>query len=191
MKFREDQYYIEKVLNGNIAAYRQLVEKHQDFVFTIVRKIVNSPEEAEEVAQDIFVKAYKKLPDFHGKAKFSTWLYRIAYNTAISHTRKRKVEFLSAEDHMIEKYSEDEILQGIQGLSSKEQKSLINNAMATLPKTDSLIITLFYFHEKGLEEIGEIVGMTQNNVKVKLHRIRKRLLIEMNDILGKDVNTVA
>ena len=191
MKYRDDQYYIEQILNGDTAAYRPLVEKHQDFVYTIVKRIITRAEEAEELAQDVFVKAFSKLPDFRGGAKFSTWLYRIAYNTAISHTRKKKVEFLSTEDHIIENHSEDELMKDLFGLSPDEQKSLINNAMASLPKTDSLIITLFYFHEKDLEEISEIIGMTQNNVKVKLHRIRKRLLKHMNDILGKDVNTVA
>jgi RNA polymerase sigma factor (sigma-70 family) len=191
MKFREDEYYIEQILNGNSAVYRQLVGKHQDFVYTIVRRIVNSVEEAEEVAQDVFVKAFKKLPDFHGNAKFSTWLYRIAYNAAISHTRKKRIEFLSADDHLIENHSEDEIMQNVLGLSGDEQKNLINNALAKLPKTDSLIVMLFYFHEKDLEEISEIVGMTHNNVKVKLHRIRKKLFKEMNNILGNNISIVA
>jgi len=191
MKFREDEYYIEQVLNGHTAAYRQLVEKHQDFVYTIVKKIVNAAEEAEEVAQDVFVKAYKKLPDFRGTAKFSTWLYRIAYNSSISHSRKRRIEFLSADEQVVENYSEDDLMQDIMGLSVQEQKSLIHDAMSTLPQTDSLIVTLFYFHEKDLDEISEIVGMTHNNVKVKLHRIRKKLLIKMNEILDKNVNTVA
>jgi len=191
MKFREDEYYIEQVLNGHTAAYRQLVEKHQDFVYTIVKKIVNTAEEAEEVAQDVFVKAYKKLPDFRGTAKFSTWLYRIAYNSSISHSRKRRIEFLSADEQVVENYSEDDLMQDIMGLSVQEQKSLIHDAMSTLPQTDSLIVTLFYFHEKDLDEISEIVGMTHNNVKVKLHRIRKKLLIKMNEILDKNVNTVA
>ncbi len=187
----EDQYYIEQIINGNTAIYRQLVEKHQDFVYTIVKRIINSVEDAEEVAQDVFVKAFKKIPDFHGNAKFSTWLYRIAYNTAISHTRKKKVEFLPVEDHIIENHSEEDIMQDIMGLTIGEQKSLINNALKTLPKTDNLIVTLFYFHEKDLEEISEIVGMTHNNVKVKLHRIRKKLYKEMNDILGNNINIVA
>lgn len=191
MKFREDEYYIEQVLNGKTAAYRQLVEKHQDFVYTIVKKIISSAEEAEEVAQDVFVKAFKKLPDFRGTAKFSTWLYRIAYNSSVSHSRKKKIEFLSTDEHLIENYSEDDLMQDIMGLSVNEQKSLIHDAMSSLPQTDSLIVTLFYFHEKDLEEISEIVGMTHNNVKVKLHRIRKKLLVEMNDILDKNVNTVA
>ena len=191
MKFREDQYYIEQVLKGDTAAYRYLVDKHKDLVFTIVRKIVNRAEIAEEVAQDVFVKAYQKLPDFQGTAKFSTWLYRIAYNAAISYTRKKRIEFLSTEEQQIENHTEDEMPMGIMGLSVNEQRELIQNALSSLPQTDTLILTLFYFHEKGLGEIGEIIGMTPGNVKVKLHRLRKRLLKEMNDILGKDVKTIA
>lgn len=190
MKFREDQYYIEQVLNGHTSAYRHLVEKHQDFVYTVVRKIVSSAVEAEELAQDVFIKAYNKLPDFRGGAKFSTWLYRIAYNTAISNTRKKKVEFLSAEEQLIENYSEDDIMYDIMGLDTDEQKKLINIAMSGLPKTDNLILNLFYFYEKDLEEISEIVGMTRNNVKVKLHRIRKKMLMNMNDTLGRNMNTL-
>jgi RNA polymerase sigma-70 factor (ECF subfamily) len=191
MKYREDQYYIEQVLKGNNRVYRQLVDKHKDLVFTIVKRIVIRREEAEEVAQDVFVKAFEKLPDFRGTAKFSTWLYRIAYNSAISYTRKKKIEFLPAEEQEIENYSEDELSNSIMGLSLTEQKKLINNALAVLPGTDSLMVMLYYFHEKGIDEISEIIGMTPGNVKVKLHRIRKHLLKEMNELLGNDINTVA
>lgn len=191
MKFREDQYYIERVLGGDTTSYRPLVEKHQDLVFTIVHRIVASTEEAEEVAQDVFIKAYKKLHDFQGKAKFSTWLYRIAYNTAISHSRKKKVVVLTMEENMIENYSVDEMCDDIMGLSALEQKKLIHHALSVLPRTDNLIISLFYFHEKDIEEIGDIIGMTSNNIKVKLFRIRKKLLREMNKMIDQDINTVA
>jgi RNA polymerase sigma-70 factor (ECF subfamily) len=191
MKFREDQYYIERVLGGDTISYRPLVEKHQDLVFTIVHRIVISPEEAEEVAQDVFVKAYKNLDDFQGKAKFSTWLYRIAYNTAISHSRKKKVVVLTMEENTIENYSEEEMCNDIMGLSAREQKKLIHHALSVLPRTDNLIISLFYFHEKDIEEISEIIGMTSNNVKVKLFRIRRKLLGEMNNMIDQDINMLA
>ncbi len=191
MKFREDPYYIRQVLNGDNAAYRMLVEKHQDLVYTIVHRVVSSTEEAEEVAQDVFVKAYSKLSDFKAEAKFSTWIYRIAYNTAVSHTRKKKVEFLAMDDEMIENYSEDEMQQEIMGLSTEKQSQLIKKALGVLPRTDNLIISLFYYHGKDLEEISEIVGLTQNNVKVKLFRIRKKLLKEMTVLVDQNINTVA
>jgi RNA polymerase sigma factor (sigma-70 family) len=191
MKFREDPYYIRLVLNGDTAAYRMLVEKHQDLVYTIVHRVVSSTEEAEEVAQDVFVKAYSKLSDFKAEAKFSTWIYRIAYNTAVSHTRKKKVEFLAMDEEMIENYSEEEMQQEIMGLSQEKQSHLIQKALSVLPRTDNLIVSLFYYHGKDLEEISEIVGLTHNNVKVKLFRIRKKLLKEMNELMDRNINTVA
>ncbi len=191
MGFREDQYYIEQVLGGNVSAYRQLVEKHQDLVYTIVKRIVNIEVEAEEVAQDVFVKAYQKLGSFQGESKFSTWLYRIAYNSAVSQTRKKKVEFVAADEQMIENLTEENMQSSILGLNTDEQRKLISNALAVLPRTDNLIISLFYFHGKDTVEIAEIIGMSTSNVKVKLHRIRKRLLKEMNEIIGRNINTVA
>lgn len=191
MKFREDPYYIRMILRGDTAAYRGLVEKHQDLVYTIVHRIISSAEEAEEVAQDVFVKAYSKLPGFKGEAKFSTWLYRIAYNTAVSHTRKRKIEFLAMDEEVIVNHSEEDVQQEVMGLSTEEQNKLIKKALAILPRTDSLMITLFYYHGKDIEEISEIVGLTQSNVKVKLFRIRKRLFKEMNEIIDSNINTVA
>ena len=191
MKFREDPYYIRMILSGDTEAYRGLVEKHQDLVYTIVHRIISSAEEAEEVAQDVFVKAYSKLSGFKGEAKFSTWLYRIAYNTAVSHTRKKKIEFLAMDEEVIVNHSEEDVQQEVMGLSTEEQNKLIKKALAILPRTDSLMITLFYYHGKDIEEISEIVGLTQSNVKVKLFRIRKRLFKEMNEIIDSNINTVA
>jgi len=191
MMFREDPYYIRQVLNGDTEAYRQLVEKHRDLVYTIVHRIVSSAEEAEEVAQDVFVKAYNKLSDFKAEAKFSTWIYRIAYNTAVSHTRKKKVEFHAMDEEMIENHSVDEVEQEIMGLSTEEQSKLIKKALSSLPRTDNLIISLYYYHGKEIDEISEIVGLTQSNVKVKLFRIRKKLLKEMNALMNMNINTVA
>jgi RNA polymerase sigma-70 factor (ECF subfamily) len=79
------------VLKGEQSAYTFLVEKHKNLVFSIVLKVLSSREDAEEVAQDVFLKAYQSLGSFEMKSKFSTWLYRIAYNAAISKTRKKKV----------------------------------------------------------------------------------------------------
>lgn len=191
MKFRDDAYYISQVLSGEASAYRSLVEKHQDLVYTIVHRIVTRSEEAEEVAQDVFVKAYQKLADFKAESKFSTWLYRIAYNTAVSHTRKKKVDFLAMDEEMIENHGEIETKQEIMGLTLNEQSELLQKALGTLPRTDNLIISLYYYHGKDLDEISEIVDLTQNNVKVKLFRIRKKLLKEMSVLLDKNINTVA
>ncbi len=191
MAFHEDAYYVEQVLAGEVNAFRQLVLKHQDLVYTIVHRIVPSAEEAEEVAQDVFVKAYRKLAGFKGKSRFSTWLYRIAYNAAVSHSRKKKIEFLPAEENGMENIAEEQMESNINGLGEEEQQQLIRQAMAILPSTDQLIITLYYYHNKGVEEISGIIGMSASNVKVKMHRIRKRMLKEMNNLIQAGIHPAA
>jgi len=91
MAYKEDKFYIEKVLKGDTTAYADIVNKHKEMVFTIAVKILRNREDAEEIAQDAFVKAFQALPGFKGEARFSTWLYRIVYNAAISQSRKRNM----------------------------------------------------------------------------------------------------
>ena len=95
------------------------------------------------------------------------------------------------DEETIESHGEVETKQEIMGLTLEEQSKLLQEALSNLPRTDNLIVSLYYYHGKDLEEISEIVGLTQNNVKVKLFRIRKKLLKEMSVLLDKDINTVA
>jgi RNA polymerase sigma factor (sigma-70 family) len=191
MKFREDQYYIGEVLKGDVNAFEPLVRKHQDLVFSIVRRIVKTPEDAEEIAQDVFLKAYRKLGKFKGESRFSTWLYRIAYNTAVSHGRKKKTVFVPAGEDQSEHMPDTEIDREIMGLSVEEQGKLIRDALSVLPATENLIICLYYYHRKDIREIGKIIGMTETNVKVKLYRIRKKMLKEMNNMMSREEYSVA
>ncbi len=175
MAFKEDQYYIQEVLKGNSKAYAPLVEKHKAMVFTICFKIVRKAEVAEELAQDTFLKAYDKLDKFRGDAKFSTWLYRIAYNAAISMTRKRRLEVLALDDFVISNYSEDDAVENLDVIEAEEQQKMLQKAMEHLSDDDYLIINLFYLKELAVNDISVITSLSAANVKVKLHRIRKKL----------------
>jgi RNA polymerase sigma-70 factor (ECF subfamily) len=175
MAFKEDQYYIQEVLKGNSKAYAPLVEKHKAMVFTICFKIVRKAEVAEELAQDTFLKAYDKLDKFRGDAKFSTWLYRIAYNAAISMTRKRRLEVYALDDFVISNYSEDDAVENLDMIEAEEQQKILQKAMGHLSDDDYLIINLFYLKELAVNDISSITGLSAANVKVKLHRIRKKL----------------
>jgi RNA polymerase sigma factor (sigma-70 family) len=179
MKYQEDNYYIDRILSGDVSSYAFLVSKHKSLVFTIALKILNNREDAEEVAQDTFLKAYQSLKSFEGKSKFSTWLYRIAYNAAISKTRKKKLEFTGMDDTIIANYSTDEIKENTDRLDENLQMKLVEEAMKRLPADDHLLMTLFYKEENSIEEISYITGYTVSNVKVKLHRIRKRMYEEI------------
>src|SRR5215204_611360 len=92
---------ISAVLGGNQQAYTQIVQRHKAFVFTLVLRFIKSREDAEEVAQDVFVKAYRALADFKGASKFSTWLYTIVNTTCISFLRKKKLETHSLDNEKV------------------------------------------------------------------------------------------
>jgi RNA polymerase sigma-70 factor (ECF subfamily) len=183
MKFQSDSFYIEKVLNNEINAYAALVDKHKDMVFTVALRIVRNREDAEEIAQDVFIKAFQALASFKKESKFSTWLYRIVYNTAISKTRKKNIETTDLNYDLVENYSEDDINENLNRLDNNEQKKIINTVIKKLNPEDYMLVTLYYFEEKSTEEISEIVHLSQSNVKVKLFRIRKKLYEEIQRIL--------
>lgn len=183
MKYHDDNHYIDLVLGGENSAYAGLIDKHKNMVFSIVLKILHNREDAEEIAQDVFLKAFKSLDTFENKAKFSTWLYRIAYNAAITKTRKKRVEFVGIDDRIITNYTEDEIQERAGGFDADDQKLLIDKALNRLPEEDNLLITLFYREEKSIEEVSVITGLTESNVKVRLHRIRKKLYGEISEIM--------
>jgi RNA polymerase sigma-70 factor (ECF subfamily) len=186
MKFRDDNDYIGRVLSGDVSAYASLVAKHKNLVFSIVLKILNNREDAEEISQDVFLKAYQSLSTFERKSKFSTWLYRIAYNAAISKTRKKRVEMVAIEETVITNYSLDEIGRNMNELEENDRQLILEKALQRLPEEDNLLITLFYKNENSIEEISDITGLSVSNVKVRLHRIRKKLYNEMNGLIRRN-----
>jgi RNA polymerase sigma factor (sigma-70 family) len=175
-----DSDIIELVLKGNQSAYAVLVERYQGFVFTIALRYVKAREDAEEMAQDIFVKAYRSLADFKGTSKFSTWLYTITTTTCISFLRKKKLEVHSLDNEKV--FAVADNLDG--GLSAnhvehKSKLNMVNEAIRLLNPDDALVITLFYKGEQTLEEIAQAIGKEPNTVKVQLHRARTRLREKM------------
>jgi RNA polymerase sigma factor (sigma-70 family) len=171
-----DNVIINLVLNGNQQAYALLVNRYQQYVFTLVLRIVKTREEAEEVAQDVFVKAFRALADFNGQSKFSTWLYTITHNTSLSFLRKKKIQFhsLDNEQVMLEADSKDSGMEA-NLVEQKSKNQMLDKAIALLPADDAQLITLFYKAEQSLDEIGHILGVASNTIKVRLFRARTRL----------------
>ena len=180
---QKDLYYIDKVLSGDTDSFTMLVNRHKGMVFTIVNRILKSREDAEEIAQDVFLKAFQSLQKFKREAKFSTWLYRIAYNTAISKTRKKRIEVSAIEDSVIENYTFDEIIEELDEFSLDDKRKYFENALKKIPEEDALLLTMFYLEENSIEEISEISGLSVSNIKVKLHRIRKKLYQIIEDMM--------
>jgi len=190
MSSTKDQIYIQKVLLGDISYYSCLVDNYKDMVFTLALKIVRNREDAEEVAQDSFVKAFQKLQTFKGESKFSTWLYTIVYRTAITKIRKKVVETTDVNEYVIDNHSVDFSISQLDLLKSEEQKKYVKIAIDALPELDALLITLFYINENTFDEIIEITGLTMTNVKVRLFRARKKIYNELSNVLKEELNTI-
>jgi RNA polymerase sigma-70 factor (ECF subfamily) len=185
MEHRDDNHYINEVIAGNTASFAVLIDRHKDLVYTIAMNITRNREDAEEVAQDAFLKAFRKLDTFRKESGFQTWLYRIAYNEAISKIRKNKVKLLDLEEEIMEVIPEDEVEEEIGGLDEQEQKLVISKVLGTLPEIDRTLVTLFYLENQPVSEIAEITGLGESNVKVRLHRVRKRIYSDLQQILQK------
>lgn len=177
MELYTDTYYIKRIQAGDTASFACLLDKYSRQVFTLIVKVVGNREDAEELAQDVFVKVYRHLSSFKGESSFSTWIYRIAYNTAISETRKKKKEFLAIEESVIDNVSEEEVADALGRSDTSGQIDKLDAALAQLPPDERAIILLFYMKEKTVDEIADITGLSASNIKVKLHRIRKKLFV--------------
>ncbi len=183
-----DTEIISRVLKGEQQMYAHIVERYQTYVFTLVLRMVESREDAEEVAQDIFVKAYRSLADFRGESKFSTWLYTIVRTSCITFLRKKKLQTTSIDNEKISfqiKNHESSFRANL--VEQKSKQAMVNEAIKMLSNDDAEIITLFYKAEQSLDEMGKILGLEPNNVKVKLHRARQRLKEKMEKYFSHEV----
>ena len=166
-----DNEIIRRVLAGEQTLYAHLVERYQNYVFTLVLRMIDSREDAEEVSQDIFVKAYRSLADFRGESKFSTWLYTIVRTSCITFLRKKKMDTLSLDNEKTYLQVENqESSFKANAVEHKSRQRMVNEAIGMLSPDDAQIITLFYKAEQSLEEMARILGLEPGNVKVKLHR---------------------
>ena len=190
MDMNSDQLYIDKVLNGDTNAFAYLINKYKNMAYTLAIRVVKSHEDAEEVAQDSFLKAYEKLNTFKGNAKFSTWLYTIVYRNAITKIRKKKVSTTNIDEFVIENHSDGDDFPQMEAIKNEEQQKYVREAVNKLPEKDALLITLFYMNDNSIEEIEEITGLSQSNVKVKLFRARKKLNQTLSDLLKEELKTI-
>jgi RNA polymerase sigma-70 factor (ECF subfamily) len=183
-----DSEIISLVLKGDHNAYALLVERYKSYVFTLTLRFTKNREDAEEVSQDIFVKAYRSLADFKGTAKFSTWLYTIVNTTCITFLRKKRLDIRSLDDERTFEVadSQDSGFRANQ-VEQKSRQNMVNQAIAMLNPDDAEIITLFYKSEQSLEEISQILGVEVNTAKVRLHRARTRLKDKMEKYFTEEI----
>ncbi|MBK7390348.1 MAG: RNA polymerase sigma factor [Bacteroidetes bacterium] len=191
MAYKEDTFYIERILqHADNAAFAHLINKHKTMAFNIALRITGNREDAEEVAQDAFIKVFHALPGFKGDSKFTTWLFRIVYNLAISKTRKKSLFSQSVDDdHFVESGDQTEFSMN-DNFSIKDRQKYVLQAINTLPEDDQLLITLYYMDDQPVDEIAAITGLSSSNVKVKLFRARKKLQEQLTMTLKDELQTI-
>jgi RNA polymerase sigma-70 factor (ECF subfamily) len=187
MEQKDDNWYIERVLKGDTQYFSYFVDKYKDIVYSIAFKVLRNREDAEEMAQESFVKAFKSLNTFKGSAKFSTWLYRITYNGCISEMRKKKLKFVSTDDVQVSDEPEE---MNLDGIPEENRAKYVKAALDKLPEDEYTLILLYYFEDKQIDEISGITGMSESNVKVKLFRARKKLYTILNEMLKEEIHTI-
>jgi RNA polymerase sigma-70 factor (ECF subfamily) len=182
----EDRNAIALALTGDQSAFAVLIARYQHMVHTVTSRVLRNEMDAEEATQDAFVKAFQALAEFQGAGKFSTWLYSIAYRTAITALRKRRAATLSIEDlrfHGVEPAEAAQLPQ--------DRLAIIEQALAALSPEDAAIVTMYYLEELSVQEIVTITGTGASNVKVKLHRCRKKLFTALQYLLKDETWTLS
>ena len=183
MRDLDEQEYIRRVRNGDHAAYAVLVDAYKVLAFSIALKVLGDKAEAQDAAQEGFIKAYQQLHQFEGKSRFSTWLYTIVYRTAIARKNEMRMRPLTLTEHLVENFTGDHAVPQLVQLQSDDIQRSMRMAIDRLPETEGLLVMLYYINENSIREIQQITGLTNGNIKIKLFRARKKLERELRFLL--------
>jgi RNA polymerase sigma factor (sigma-70 family) len=190
MEIKADEYYIREILKGDSGSFSQLVEKYQHLAFSLSLKILNQREDAEDAAQEAFIKAYNALRYFNGKSTFRTWFFRIVYNTAIIKLRSVKKAEVRIEDTKISEAEISDTETTLSQFTTEERQKYLKSGLERLEPEEQVLLTMYYYDDFSMDEIAKITGLTVSNAKVKIHRSRKRLLNELKLILKDEVISI-
>lgn len=178
----EERRLLESAATGDQKASAVLVKRYQSAVYAIALRLTGNNSDADEVAQDAFIRAFRYLPNFRGESSFKTWLLRIAGRVAIDHLRRKRLETISLDaPESPAARLQEKSLGGLQHLLHDERSNLLKKAMQDLSKEDASALKLFYFHEKSIQEITAVMGWTESNTKSRLSRARQRLKVVLMD----------
>ena len=190
MEKKTDEYYIREILKGDSGSFSQLVEKYGHLAFSLSMKILNQREDAEEAAQDAFIKAYNSLGSFQSNSTFKTWFFRIVYNTSISRLRARKNIEVKFDDVKISD-SEIQSTEGAIGqLNTNDRQRYLESGLQRLEPEEQALLKMYYYDDFSMDEVSVITGLSVSNVKVKIHRSRKKLLQELRCVLKDEIISI-
>jgi len=181
MRELEDDELVVLCQKGDTEAFEELVERYKGMIFTMIHRILGQPGEAEDVAQDVFIRAYKALPKFRREAKFSTWLYTICHNLCITEAKKRRRE----RDLLTRMESCGSSVEAVH--ERREIQEKVRALISELPPVYSSAITLRHIHGLSYQEISEILGQPLGTTKSTILRAREQLKRLVLERIGWDV----
>ncbi len=174
---------MERAQKGDHEAFRALVERHQRRIFAVIAHLMRRPADVEDIAQQVFLKAYLALPRFDFRAAFSTWLYRIAVNESYDYLRRHRaqkaggtVEVELDEPGDWDRLEVEASESGASIARRTEARELVDSLLSRLPEEDQVLVALRELEGFSIHEIAELTKMKENTVKVRLFRARRRLL---------------
>ena len=174
MQQTDEQRLIARVLDGHAEDYGYFLERYGPEVMRLVSRLVPQQQDAEELVQDAFVRAYDRLETFGGRSSFSTWICRIAYTTAVSWLRKQHIKYLSIDDQpQLPDTFVDE------ALDDETRIDDLRRAIAQLKPDEQTLVTLFYYDDRPLADIAYILDIETGTIATRLHRIRRKLYLQM------------
>lgn len=190
MDVNTEQNYLKRAQKGDIQAFEQLLYMHEDAVYGFVYNTVRNDMDAEEITQDVFMKAYRNMTKFRGDAKFRTWLFTIASNTTASHFRKKELATTPVEDSSKAQAIGSSIEESFAKVGKEERHRFIAQAMDQMAPQQRQLIQLFYLEEYSIKEISGITSLSESSVKTGLSRGRNRLYQLLEEILKEEIHSL-
>lgn len=184
-----DEAIVERVLAGDLAAFEVIMRRYNQRIFRVVRGFVNDESEAEDIVQDAYVRAYEHLGQFAGRAKFSTWLTKIAVHVAIDRRkRRRRLEQLTFnQQDSISLPLHRSMADGLDKMNANELSNLLAEAVEALPDDLRVVFNMRAIEEISTHETAECLELSESNVKVRLYRARQQLRRHIDQRLGQEV----
>ncbi len=183
-----EQEWLNKIKSGDSSCYRFIIEQYKDEALALAYTIVKDFDEAEDVVQEAFIKAYTNIKKFKENSTFSTWFYRIVVNTALSSLKKsnKTVSLEVGFEDIPSNTNENEFC----SLEFKEQKECIDKALKLMKPVEALLLKLYYLDERNINEIKEITGFKSSKIKVSLFRARKTFYEKINSLIGQEAEVL-
>lgn len=181
-----DQEIVKGIQNGEEKAFKELVENNQEMIINVCNSFVHNKDDAMDIAQEVFIKAYHSIDNFHGKSKVSSWLYRIAVNKSLNFVRdKKRKNIFNSLDLLFENSTdisdniEDKTENTQELFESEEMRATLKKTIDELPKKQKVALTLNKYEELSYKEIAEVMDISISETGVLINRAKKQLQKKM------------